>query len=226
MIASLQQGLVAAQGDGLLDLLVEHLAGQDVSVGIAALAVEGTKVAHGRADVGVVDVAIDVEGAVRLRMQPARDGVGGPAQGVQVLAVEQGTAFVVGESLALDGLVEDGGDAIHESFSGGALSGKRLAFRGATFQLFPQSSGDLGSWQGSDQQARLFFVIAVSPFQSQPHRLENFGVVGPAWKEVPVQVGDLVAEQLVVELAGLENDLDGLGDDAHFVKEAVALGRR
>ena len=90
MHAALHEGLIAAQGDGFLDLLVELLARQDVGVGVVALAVEGAEVAHGRADVGVVDVAVDVVGAVRLGVQPRRDGVGGPAQGVQVLAVEQG----------------------------------------------------------------------------------------------------------------------------------------
>ena len=65
---------------GLLDLLVEHLARQDVGVGVAGLAVEGAEVADGGADVGVVDVAVDVVGAVRLGVQPAADGVGGPAE--------------------------------------------------------------------------------------------------------------------------------------------------
>ena len=94
MHAALHERLIAAQGDGLLDLLVELLARQDVGVGVAALAVEGAEVADGGADVGVVDVAVDVVGAIRLRMQPAADGVGGAAEGRQVAAVEQGDAFV------------------------------------------------------------------------------------------------------------------------------------
>ena len=96
--AALHQDLIAAQGDRLLDLLVEHLARQDVGIGIAALAVEGAEVADGGADVGVVDVAVDVVGAIRLGMQPAADGVGGPAQGGQVAAVEQGAALPRGVS--------------------------------------------------------------------------------------------------------------------------------
>ena len=94
MIAALQQRLIAAQGDGFLDLLVEHLARQDVGVGIGALAIERAEVADGGADVGVVDVAVDVVGAIRLGMQTATDGVGGPAQGGQVAAVEQGHALL------------------------------------------------------------------------------------------------------------------------------------
>ena len=70
MIAALQEDLVAAQGDRLLDLLVELLARQDVGVGVAGLAVERAEVADGGADVGVVDVAVDVVGAIRLGVQP------------------------------------------------------------------------------------------------------------------------------------------------------------
>ena len=106
----MHQDLVAAERDRLLDLLVELLARQDVGVGVARLAVEGAEVADGGADVGVVDVAVDVVGAVRLGMQPARDGVGGAAQGVQVVAVEQRDALVGRQPLAGDGLVEDWSD--------------------------------------------------------------------------------------------------------------------
>src|SRR5262249_5758753 len=100
--AALHQGLVAAQGDGFLDLLVNLLTGEDVGVGVLALAVEGAEVADGGADVGVVDVAVDVVGAVRLGVEPAADGVGGPAEGVQVAAIEQGDAFLEGEALAVN----------------------------------------------------------------------------------------------------------------------------
>ena len=79
-IAALHQDLVAAQGDRLLDLLVQLLARQDVGVGVARLAVEGAEVADRGADVGVVDVAVDVVGAVRLRVQPRRDGVRRPGR--------------------------------------------------------------------------------------------------------------------------------------------------
>ncbi len=93
MVAALQEDLIAAEGDGFLDLLVQHLARQDVGVGVGALAVEGAEIADGGADVGVVDVAVDVVGAVRLGMQPAAHGVGGAAEGGQVAAVEQGQAL-------------------------------------------------------------------------------------------------------------------------------------
>ena len=89
--AALHQDLVAAEGDRLLDLLVELLARQDVGVGVARLAVERAEVADRGADVGVVDVAVDVVGAVRLGVQPHRDRVGGPAELVQVAARNSST---------------------------------------------------------------------------------------------------------------------------------------
>src|SRR5262249_18622055 len=105
MIAALQKNLVAAELDGFLDLLIEDLARQNVGIGVAALAVEGTEVADGGADVRVVDVAVDVVGAIRLGMQTASDGVGRAAQGVQVAAVKQGEALVRCQALAVHSLV-------------------------------------------------------------------------------------------------------------------------
>ena len=87
-----RSALIAAS-DRLLDLLVNFLARQDVGIGVVALAVKGAEIADGRTDVGVVDVAVDVVGAVRLRMQAAAHGVGGAAQGGQIVAIEQGDAF-------------------------------------------------------------------------------------------------------------------------------------
>ena len=107
MHAALHERLIAAQRDGFLDLLVNLLARQDVGVGVVALAVEGAEIADGGADVGVVDVAVDVVGAIRLRMQPAADGVGGAAQGRQIVAVEQGDAFVERQALAVNGFLQD-----------------------------------------------------------------------------------------------------------------------
>ena len=95
MQAALHQDLIAAEGDRLLDLLVAapRAAGRSLRRRFG-LAVERAEVADGGADVGVVDVAVDVVRAVRLGMQPARDGVGGAAQRRQVVRLEQLQAFV------------------------------------------------------------------------------------------------------------------------------------
>ena len=109
---ALHEDLVAAEGDRLLDLLVELLARQDVGVGVARLAVEGAEVADGGADVRVVDVAVDVVRAVRLRVQPQRDGVRGPAEFVQVAAREQRDALVRRQPRAVNGFREDAVDGV------------------------------------------------------------------------------------------------------------------
>ena len=73
----LHQDLVAAEGDGLADLVEQHRAVEDVRLGVADLAIKGAKVADRRTDVGVVDVAIDVVGPVRLGVELAAHKVGG-----------------------------------------------------------------------------------------------------------------------------------------------------
>ena len=75
--------------DGLADLLEQDVAVEDVSLGVADLAVEGAEVADGGADVRVVDVPVDVVGAVRLGMEPPADGVGGAAEREQVGLAEE-----------------------------------------------------------------------------------------------------------------------------------------
>ena len=72
MQPALHQDLVAAQRDGLADLLEQHVAVEDVGLGVVDLAIERAEVADRRADVGVVDVAVDVVGA-----DTARDGAAG-----------------------------------------------------------------------------------------------------------------------------------------------------
>ena len=74
--SALHQDLVAAQVDRLLDFLQQHVALEHIAFRVFGLAKERAEIAHGRADVRVVDVAVDVVGAVRLGMQPARDRIG------------------------------------------------------------------------------------------------------------------------------------------------------
>ena len=82
--AALHQDLVAAELDRLADLLEQDVAVEDVGLGVADLAVEGAEVADRGADVGVVDVAVDVVRAVRLGVEPLADRVGGPAEREEV----------------------------------------------------------------------------------------------------------------------------------------------
>ena len=74
--ASLHEDLIAADGHHLLDLPKNHVAVEHVAFGMLRAAVKRAEVADRRADVCVVDVAVDVVGAIRLRMETPSDGVG------------------------------------------------------------------------------------------------------------------------------------------------------
>ena len=110
MQPALHQDLVAAQRDRLADLLEQDVAVEHVGLGVVDLAVEGAEVADGRADVGVVDVAVDVVGAIRLGMEPPADRIGGPAQLQERGRTEQLDPFVEAQALAVNGAVQDRGD--------------------------------------------------------------------------------------------------------------------
>ena len=92
--AALEQDLVAAQGDGLFDLAEQFFAAEDVALRIAGRAGKRAEAAAADADVGVVDVAIDVVGAVGLGVQPPAHGVGGAGQRRQVVRLQQPQPFV------------------------------------------------------------------------------------------------------------------------------------
>jgi hypothetical protein len=93
--------------------LQQDVALQDVGLGVADLAVEGAEVADRGADVGVVDVAVDVVGAVRLGVEPAADRVGGVAERQQVGLVSRrapSSTVAAGQSTArckIEATVED-----------------------------------------------------------------------------------------------------------------------
>ncbi len=78
--SSLHQDLVTPQRDRLANLLEQNVAVENIGLGIVDLAVKRTKVADRRADVGVIDVPVDVEGAIGLGMKPPADLIGGLAQ--------------------------------------------------------------------------------------------------------------------------------------------------
>ncbi len=91
--ATLHQDLIAAQRNRFLDFLIKDVPRQHVGIVIMALAVKRAEIADGSADVGIVDVPVDVVGPVRLRVETAAHGIGSSAQGHQIAALEQGAAF-------------------------------------------------------------------------------------------------------------------------------------
>ena len=107
MQAALQQDLIPAESHRLFDLLVEGLQRKNISFDVIDRPVERTEVAHRRADVRVVDVSIDVVGAVVLRMQAARDGICSGTDRGQVVRPQQLNALVGSQPLAGNGLVQD-----------------------------------------------------------------------------------------------------------------------
>ena len=108
--AALHQDLVTAEGDRLLDLFEDHVAFEDVSLGAFRPAVERAEVADRRTDVGVVDVSIDVVGAIGLRMEPPRDRISRAADRREVVRLQQCHRVGRRQSPARDHVIEDGVD--------------------------------------------------------------------------------------------------------------------
>ena len=86
---ALQQNLFAANVDGLLNFFEQHFSLQHITLRRLGRAIESAEVAHRRADVRVVDVPIDVVGAVGLGMHPAGHFIRRPAQRGQIVRLEQ-----------------------------------------------------------------------------------------------------------------------------------------
>jgi hypothetical protein len=89
MQAALHEHARAAQLDGFLDLLIDHLVRQEVTFGVAHGPVKGAEAAILGAEVGVVDIAIDDVGNDALGVPLAADGVGGHPETDQVIGTEQ-----------------------------------------------------------------------------------------------------------------------------------------
>src|SRR5687767_12062056 len=70
MQPALHQDLIAPEVDGFPDLLQELHTVEHIAFGMLWWPIKRTKVANGRADIRVVDIPVDVVGAVRLGMQP------------------------------------------------------------------------------------------------------------------------------------------------------------
>jgi hypothetical protein len=56
-----------------------------------------------------------------------------------------------------------------------------------------------------------------------PHWLMRGWVACETRDDVPMKVGDLVAQELVVDLPGFIGQRDGFGDEAHFLDQLVSL---
>lgn len=59
-----------------------------------------------------------------------------------------------------------------------------------------------------------------------PYRFQRGRIRGETWNDVPMNVGELVAEEFVVDLSGLIDMCDGLGDHVHFFQQLDPLCRR
>src|SRR5208337_1454764 len=110
MQSALHEDLVSAQRHGLADLLEQDVTVEHVRVGVVHLSIESAEIADGGADVGVVDVAVDVVRAVRLGMEPLADGLGRAAKVQQARLMKQCDAFLEGQAAAANGALQDRGD--------------------------------------------------------------------------------------------------------------------
>ena len=97
---ALEEDLVAAEGERLLDLGRELLLAEQVAFLRGQVAVERAERALGHAHVRVVDVAVDDVGDEPLGVQPLADGVGQHPELEQRGVADEGDALVAGEPLA------------------------------------------------------------------------------------------------------------------------------
>lgn len=80
--------MVAADRSRFFDFLEQLFAWQDVAFVTLGAAVKRAKVAHRGADIGVVDVPVDVVGPIGLGVHPPRDLVGRRTDRRQITAFE------------------------------------------------------------------------------------------------------------------------------------------
>ena len=107
MDAALHQDAGAVERQGLLDLAADLLERQQVALGVARLAVEGAEPALVDADVGVVDVAVDVVGRDRGIVEAVPHLVRGEAEVEEVAVEEQGMGVAGRDAAAGEGVVEN-----------------------------------------------------------------------------------------------------------------------
>lgn len=100
--SALHQDLIAAEIDGFLNLLEQHLLRQHVRFLVTFRTVERTEVTNSGASVAVVDVAVDIVRADSFGMHPLRHGMSCFADGDQVVRVQQREGIVRRKSFARD----------------------------------------------------------------------------------------------------------------------------
>src|SRR4029079_13043660 len=107
VVTALHEDSGAADRQGLLDLLEDDRLREQVPLGAVARApVEGAEVAVRDADVRVGDVAVNDERDPDTVRAASSSLVRGLPDRHQVLGLEEGHCLVVGDSLAVQGLVE------------------------------------------------------------------------------------------------------------------------
>src|SRR3989475_13095436 len=86
----------------------------------------------------------------------------------------------------------------------------------------PSTDGEMVLDVG-DSLAKLVGWEALRVVLDRPHRLAWGRVIGESWDDMPVNVRELVAEQLVVDLDGIEHDGQRARHFRDFFYELAAL---
>jgi hypothetical protein len=89
MQSTLHQDLIPTQRHSLADFGQKLFAWQDIPLGTLGRAVERAEVTNGGANIGVIDVPIDVVRSVWLRMKTQRHFIRGATYRGQVMTFEQ-----------------------------------------------------------------------------------------------------------------------------------------
>ena len=121
MQSALQQDLVAAKSHCFGNLFQQLRAVENVTLLMFGAAVKSAKIADRRADVGVIDVAVDVVGTKRLGMQSDRHLIGGSTERRKIVATGDRESFGWCQSFSHNGFVEQSGNFGFRDFHGASL---------------------------------------------------------------------------------------------------------
>src|SRR5579884_2415249 len=89
-----------------------------------------------------------------------------------------------------------------------------------SLQRLPQGGRCFCAVRGS-RAAELPASGVIRPFHGEPNRLQSLWILAVAREQMPVEMGFLIAKQLVIELAGPKTHFNGLGHPAHVVQIAA-----
>jgi hypothetical protein len=107
VVPSLEQDLLAADREDLLDLRVDHLVREDVDLVVVRRAVEGAEGAECVAGVRVVDVPVDDVSDDAVRVEPPARGVGEGAEREEVRLLEQAQRLVGSDAPSREDRLQD-----------------------------------------------------------------------------------------------------------------------